>query len=399
MEIFILDALLRPIDIVDVFKSMIWAERFSSKGDFELVVDSTPANKRRFAKETKLAIAKSKRLMIVQKTIEKINANGELLLTVTGSEIVDILDTRLALKASGGGVVGTWFITAKTPGNVMRYIFDEICRTGTVSSADIVPFIQAGGLYAPGTIVEPAGLIDWEQKPETVYKALTEIADIYDLGFRLYKDPDLAKLYFEVYAGSDRTSQQSTLSPVIFSPDLENIQNTSELTDISTSYNVVHVLYTYSETVAEVTTEYTISVVVTDPDILPPEGFNRRVKVLTISSIPEEVVDIPAFLTQAGMDELMKSRPLGAFDGEISQYSQYVYERDYYLGDVVEARGASGATSYMRVEEYIFVQDDQGERSYPTLTTKEYIGSGTWKSWKYDVAWSAMGSGEYWANQ
>lgn len=399
MEILILDTLLRPIDIVDVFKSIIWAERYSARGDFELVVEATPANKRRFSKNTKLAYSASKRLMFVQTTTEKTNADGQKLLTVKGFEIVDILAARLAVEAVGGGISGTWLITGKTPGNTMRYIFDEICVDGTVSGDDVIPFIYPGGLYAAGNIPEPAGLIEWEQKPDSVLKALSDLSDIWDLGFRLYKDPNLAKLYFEVYSGSDRTTQQSILPPVIFSQDLENFQNTTEFEDISTSFNTVRVMYTYSETVAEVTTEYTISLVVRDDALEPPEGFDRRVKVLVVSSVPEGVVDIEAFLIQSGMDELMKSRPITAFDGEVSQHSQYVYERDFYLGDVVEARGTSGATSFMRVEEYIFVEDEQGVRSYPTLTTKEYIQAGTWKSYKYDVEWSAMGSDEYWFNQ
>jgi hypothetical protein len=340
---------------------------------------------------------------MVQTTTEKTNADGQNLLTVKGYEIVDILSARLALKPDGGGVVSTWLITGKNPGDTMRYIFDEICVDGVVSSDDIVPFVYPGGLYAAGNIPEPAALIEWEQKPDSVLKALTDLSDIYDLGFRLYKDPNLAKLYFEVYSGSDRTTQQSILPPVIFSQDLENFQNTTEFEDIASSFNTVRVMYTYEETVGEgeaaVTTEYTISFIVRDDAAEPPEGFDRRVKVLLVSSIPEGVVDIEAFLIQSALDELMKSRPITAFDGEVSQSSQYVYERDFYLGDVVEARGTSGATSFMRVEEYIFVEDEQGARSYPTLTTKEYIQAGTWKSYKYDVEWSAMGSDEYWFNQ
>lgn len=402
-EILILDALLRPIDVVDVFKSLIWSERYSAKGDFELVVEATPANKRRFAKNVKLFYTLSKRLMFVLTTTEKTDADDQKLLTVKGFEITDILATRLALLYSGGGVVGTWLIAGKTPGDTMRYIFDQICVEGSVSEDDIIPFISAGGVYPPGNIVEPAGLIEWEQKPDSVLKALTDLSDIWDLGFRLYKDPELSKLYFEVYSGSDRTTQQNILSPVIFSPDLDNFQNTTEFEDISASFNTVRVMYTYEETVGEgeaaVTTEYTISYVVRDDSVEPPEGFDRRVKVLLVSSIPDDVVDIEAFLIQSALDELMKSRPIRAFDGEVSQHSNYVYERDYFLGDIVETRSATGATSFMRVEEYIFVEDEQGVRSYPTLTTKAYIQAGTWNSWKYDVDWSAMGSGEYWSNQ
>ncbi len=101
-ELLILDALLRPIDVVDVFKSLIWAERYSAKGDFELVVEATPANKRRFAKNVKMFYTLSKRLMLIQTSTEKTNEDGQVLLTVKGFEITDILATRLALLASRG---------------------------------------------------------------------------------------------------------------------------------------------------------------------------------------------------------------------------------------------------------------------------------------------------------
>lgn len=400
MEVLILDALLRPIDVVDTFISMIWAERFSEKGDFELVTLSTPANQRRFTKGTWITITESKRIMEVQTVQDKIDTDGTTILTIKGFEITDIvLDTRLALKAIGvGELAPVWYILDKTPGDVMRYIFTQICVVGSVTSDDIIPYYYTGGLYSAGTIPEPSAHINWEQKPASVYEALRELGSIYDLGHRLYKDPNLSKLYFEVYAGSDRTSAQTTLPAVIFSVDMENLQNTTDYSTTAGSYNVVQVMYIHKDTVdpeLDVVTTEVVHANESDRAL----GFDRRVKVLLITSIPDDVVDIPAFLIQAGRDELLKFRPLGAFDGEISQYSQYVYERDYFLGDLVESRGRSGASNYMRVMEQIFVQDASGQRSYPTLVTKEFINPGTWKSWKYDVAWSAMGSTEFWANQ
>lgn len=398
MEIHILDKLLRPIDVVDVFESMIWVERNRAKGDFELVTLATVTNKRRFVAETWISIAQSDRVMEVQRADEAINADGRRVLTVKGIEIVDILDRRGALQKIAGVISPTWLITAKTPGDTMRYIFDEICRNGTVSANDVIPFITAGNLYPADSIAEPADLIEWEQKPATVYGALKELADIYDLGFRLYKDPNLSKLYFNVYAGSDRTSNQDVLPPVVFSTDMENLDSTTEFSDISTVYNVIQVVYTHKD---DVDPELDVAemVEVYENDIQPPSGFERRVKMILVTSIPEGVVDIPAFLIAAGKDELMKSRPIVAFDGEITQYSQFVYGRDYYLGDLVEQRGDAGATSFMRVEEYIFVEDMSGQRSYPTLMTEKFVSSGSWKSWKYAVNWNSMGAGEYWSNQ
>jgi hypothetical protein len=398
MELLILDTLLRPVDVVDVYISLIWTERFSETGDFELVTLSSAANQKRFSVNTWLAHKDSRRIMQVLTVDDSYDDDGNARLTIKGREITHILEMRLALQAiAGPGIAPVWFITGKSPGDVMRYIFNQICVLGTVSSDDIIPFIDPGTLYPASTIPEPTAQIEWEQKPATVLAAEKELSRIYDLGYRLYRDPSVSKLYFDVYAGSDRTSAQTTLPAVIFSPDMENLQNTREFRDVSQAVNVVRVLHTYTDEITE--TDMTLTVEVRDDELVPPEGFDRKVKLLEVSTIPEDVTDVAAFLYQSGFDELMKSRPLTAFDGEITPTTQFVYERDYYLGDLVEIRSASGATAYMRVEEYIFVNDAQGYRSYPTLTTKRFIDPGSWLSWKYDIPWEDMEDTEFWANQ
>lgn len=398
MELLILDKLLYPIDVVDVYESLIWTERFGEVGDMQLVTLSSAANQRRFAVNTWLALNESRRIMEVLTVEDSYNEDGQATLTITGKEITHILEARLALQAiAGPGIAPVWFITGKTPGDVMRYIFNQICVLGTVNEDDIIPFIDPGTLYPASTIPEPSDLIEWEQKPASVYAAERELSDAYDLGFRLYRDPNVSKLYWDVYSGSDRTTAQTVHDPVIFSPDMENLQNTTEFQDVTNAVNVVRVVYVYKPEGSE--EEEVLSIEVKENELVPPEGFDRKVKLLHITSIPEEVVDIPVYLYQIGYEELMKSRPLGAFDGEIAKSTQYVYERDYYLGDLVEIRSVSGATAYMRVSEYIFVRDREGQRSYPTLTTKQFIDPGSWLSWKYDIPWDDMPDTEFWDNQ
>lgn len=403
MELYVLDDLFRAVDVIDTFVSLIWTERYAEFGDFELVTLSSSANQRRFVKNKRLMINKSKRVMQIESIEETFDVDNGNVMKVKGREITLILDSRPAIKVVSGVVSPVWYITGNTPGDTMRYMFEEICVLGTVSDKDIIPFIHTtGGLYPASTIPEPTDLIDWEQKPASLYSALKDVSDIYDLGYRLYKDPNISSLYFEVYAGSDRTSQQTTLAPVIFSPDMENIQDTTELTDVSKSFNVIEVLYTHQ--VTPVGGGDPIDVVdwieIESPDLAASnDTFERRVKILEISSVPDEVTDVNAFLIQAGKDELAKNRPILAFDGEVSQNSQYIYERDYYLGDLVETRGKNGSAGYMRVAEQIFVEDGQGERSYPTLVTKSFVEAGTWLAPKYDIDWILMGDDQFWNNQ
>jgi hypothetical protein len=398
MEIYILDTLLRPIDVVDEFVSMIWTERFAEKGDFELVILSTSANNKRFVFDALITINESKRVMKVETIETVIDAEKGYVLKVKGFDLVSALEGRTALRIDGATIYPYWSLTGWTPGELMRLFFKMICVDGVLSADDIIPFIQDGEtLYAPDTIVEPADEISYVQKPESLYLAIKTLGDAYDLGFRMYKDPNASKLYFDVYAGSDRTSAQTVLPPVIFSSDMTNLQNTSEFSDNTKHYNAIRVMYVHKDAFDN---DVADSVIVTSPDLLlSNNNLERKVKILLVTSIPDDVVDIPAFLTQAGTDELMRSRPTGVFDGEIDKNSNFVYERDYFLGDLVEVRGDNGSAGYMRVVEQIMKEDATGQSSFPSLITNTFINSGTWRSWKYDVEWSAMGSGEYWENQ
>jgi hypothetical protein len=404
MEVFILDTLLRRIDVVDEFVSLIWTERRKEKGDMELVVPSTLANRLRFVIDTYLSIEESKRIMRVETVEETVDLERGPVLRIKAYDLVSITEARPALERIDSSTISpVWTFYGYTPGDIMRAMFDEICSEGTISMADIIPFINTGpSIYPSDTIPEPEEEIDWIQKPTTLYAAIKELADIYDLGFRLYKDPDIASLYFNVYAGSDRTTRQTELPPVIFSADMENLQDTTELTDTSKSFNVVRVLYIRKNEPpeGEEAVDIVDSVQVVDSTVDPSvSGIHRRVKLHVVTSVPEEIADLGDYLYQLGVDELAKSRPLGVFEGEVNQYSQYVYERDYYLGDLIEIRGNNGAAGYMRVEEQIFAEDASGFRSYPAFTTNSFASPGTWRSWKYDVEWQAMGSEEYWSNQ
>jgi hypothetical protein len=213
--------------------------------------------------------------------------------------------------------------------------------------------------------------------PQSVYKAVKDICDVWNLGFRLLRNFDQSQLYWDIYTGSDRTTQQTALAPVIFSPDLDSLQNTTELTSIESSKNVAYVfakngfLEVYPQDV--------------DPEI---DGFDRRVLVVDANDIDLPAgPDLDAAMLQRGKEELSKVRPYQAFDGEINQRSQYKYGVDYILGDIVEMRNIDGITNQMRVTEQIFVSDKEGERSYPTLAVNTFINTGSWLSWESNKKW------------
>lgn len=389
MEVYVLDDLFRRTQVLDRFESLIWTERFKAYGDFELKLHSSRENRIRFPAGSRLAINDSHRVMTVETVEDVTDSEGRDILTLKGRSLEQILEDRLAREALSDLFEDPKWILTGTPTVVMRKIFHDICVLGLLDPADVIPLVIEDSIFPPGTIAEPTETISYEIDPMPVYQALQELAELYDLGFRLVRNFDTTELYFDVYAGNDRTTGQSTLPPVIFSPDLDNLRNTSELTSIASYKSVAYVISPAGH-----------EIVYPSDVVLPNEGFDRRVLYVKADDINDADPGIASErMIQRGKEALSKNRRFTAFDGEIDQRSKYKYGIDYLLGDIVELRNSNGFTNNMRVTEQIFVSDREGDRSYPTLEINSFVTPGTWLSWDYNQVWADVGPGEYWSNQ
>ena len=390
MEVYTLDALLRRETLTDRFISLIWTERFSSYGDFELVLPATPSNIALFKPDVLLACNLSQRIMQVTTVQTKTDSDGTELYTVKGISLESVLADRVAFGVAGDlTTTPKWTLTGP-PADLARKIFHDICVTGTLDPLDKLPFVVEGSILPNSTIDEPPDPVTIELEPTTVYDAIKSICDAYSLGFRFIRDADTSKIYFDVYTGSDHTSQQTDLAQVIFAPELESLQNTNELTSSDGFKNVA---YVYSP--LGYRTVYPLNV---DPEV---EGFERRVLVIKADDISDETLtpeEVQTLLLYKGRAELATLQKFSALDGEINQNSQYIYGVHYMLGDLIEIRGADGSINQMRVTEQIFVSDSEGERAYPTLSANLFIDSGTWLAWASQQVWSDLGETEYWEN-
>lgn len=372
MELYTLDNLIRRERVVERYESLIWTERFATAGDFELITASSFRTQDLFKPNTWLALSESFRCMKVE-TIENFTDDeGRDMTKVSGRSIETILEDRVAFNTKGSLTANpTWKISGLQPLAIALKIFNDICRDGTLDLKDIIPFLDVVALFPEDTIQGVTDAVTMEFEPQSVYDAIKGIAELYDFGFRLCRNYDLVQLVFDVYTGCDRTSGQSFLPPVIFSPDLENLSRPRELSSVNGSKNVA---YVYSPVGFQVVYPENA-----DPNV---DGFERQVLVVKADDITEtNTTTAAALMQQRGKEELSKHRNFGAFDGEVTQRSQYKYGEDYNLGDLVETRNSAGFSNFMRVTEQIFVSDREGDRSYPTLTTKKFVTPGSWASW------------------
>lgn len=385
MEIYVLDSLYRPTGVVvDTYVSFIWTERFKAYGDFQLVLSSTLENRNRLPVGTNIMIEESYRVMTVETVQDATDDEGRAVLTLTGRSLEIIFENRLAKEDFTDLTTAPKWIITDLPADIVRKMFHDICGIGYLFPEDIIAGVTEASLFPPDNIPEPADEIVYEIEPMTLYKAMKDLCDVYNIGFRLIRDPATFGLYFDVYMGSDRTTQQTTLDAVVFSPDLENLKNTTELTTTALYKNVAYILcpigyeIVYADGVDESVT-----------------GFERRVLVVVANDITDPE-DITPRMFQRGREELAKYRRFSVFDGEITQNSQYKYGAHFNLGDHVTFEKSNGVSNVMQVTEQIFVSDQEGDRSYPTLTINEFVTPGSWDAFNPSVTWDEVDPGLTW---
>jgi hypothetical protein len=379
MELFTLDGLLRRTEVVDRFESLIWTERYATDGDFELVVSSTDQMRGLLVEGTRLALNKSNRVMTIEEIEDKDDSDGRSLLTVKGPSIESVLDDRVTqwMYSQLDRDNGAWKFH-DIPTHIAREIFRILCTpANSANPGDAIPFYVDGTLYPADTIAEYDGIIDYKVDNDTVKKVIEDLAQIYGFGYRMYRGQDDFKLYFNVYTGSDRTTLQTALPPVIFSPSLNTISEVAEVRNITDYKNTAYVFHPKQQLNVAASGFENVS------------GFDRRVLLVDASSLDSTLTGaaLTNAMLQLGKDELSKHKNISAIDGSVPQTSKYVYGRDYNLGDLVEMKTRNGTTQNMRVTEQIFSEDASGEKSYPTLVADVFITPGSWLAYDAGKVW------------
>lgn len=275
MEVYTLDSLLRRTQVVDTFETCIWTERLSAFGDFELHTFSTFEMRSLLTAGTRLAINESNRVMTIETVEDTLNSDGRTMIKCTGRSLESLLIERINRLAWTGTTPHSakWSITG-TPANIVRQIFDTICRNNTQQPGDNVPFLVPGSLYPPSNIPEPGTIITVELEFETVYDSIKTICEAYGLGFRLVRDLDKSELRFDVYSGNDHTTTQTLLPPIIFSPDLDNLADITAITSIESYRNVAYIFSPVGSTI-----------VYADDADANTSGFQRRVLLVDASDV------------------------------------------------------------------------------------------------------------------
>jgi len=352
MDFRILDTDYRDVDVLEVFKSIIWTDRYWAHGDFELVLYPTIENLSYLMEDYYLWSKDSTHLMIIEDIQIKTDVEAGNELIVTGRSLESLLDRRIVWQQT--------ILSGNFQEGIKKLIDDSII-TPSDSSRIIPNFIFE---YSTDPAITEL-TIEHQITGRGLYEVISTLCSERNIGFKVVLSSD-NKFVFSMYAGEDRSYNQFKNPYVIFSPDFDNLINSNYFSS-KRGLKTIALVAGEGEGLARTTIE-----------VLKENGggigLNRRelyVDARDISSNNGQVSqnDYLELLRQRGINYLAENITIKAFEGNAANFHMYVFNKDFYMGDVVQIANEYNIESTSRVVEIVRSQNEEGVNFYPTFLT------------------------------
>jgi len=106
-------------------------------------------------------------------------------------------------------------------------------------------------------------------------------------------------------------------------------------------------------------------------DIEHDEDLTEEEKAAAIAERQQQATaNMLAEMQQKGREELAKTSITQSFEGEVEARLQFIYKRDFTIGDLVQVQNEYGQSGKARVSEIVFSEDTSGESMTPTFTAE-----------------------------
>lgn len=409
------------IRIEESFSSLVWTERYQAAGEFVLDIPINVANFDVYKRGNYVILDESEEVMM----IESLNIDDQQedpVLEVSGRSLSLILERRInasrlldnyaeAIVYNGdyGTVVSSMVANDIVNPYMEYYIWRHTTADGTVEDGygynegdnnykvkvqQTMPYRAIPG-FSYTNKVSGVTIDKNYNKLMTIYDILVSFSKAYVTGFtvRLGKNGGFV---LTTYKGTDRTSKQKVLDPVIFNPVMDNISYVNYFED-QTDYRNVGLAYSdgyysnidfFPENVFS-TDIFSGYVWVTKDDSKSNasiSGLNRMEVPFDVRSSAsvssydptkeppedaseEDLLPIEKKVEAAGNDEFES----GDYDfvqtseGAIDPLVRYRFGVDYFLGDTVEISNNNGVVMTAIIDEVVRSYDSDGFITTPNF--------------------------------
>lgn len=359
MELLIMDENFAGVSTLDIFESLIWTDRYYACGDFEIYMPCSEKMLSTLKQDMYLYLRESEHIMIIEDIQIDTDVEDGAHLTVTGRSLESILDRRVI-----------WNLTTLSGG--LQAGIKQLLNENAISPSDPARAIP-NLIFEDSTDSKITNLsLNAQYYGENLYDVICEVCESNEIGFKITLN-DSNQMVFSLYAGTDRSYEQTENPYVIFSPGFDNLLNSNYISSKKTLKTVTMITgegegSNKKKAVAECSNG-------------AGSGLNRREMHTDASGISqtdgENTISDEAYtalLQRQGIDELAQNTRTESFEGEVSSGRTYTYGTDYFMGDIVQNVNEFNIEATSRVTEYIMSQDESGIERYPTFTSRPYVG-------------------------
>lgn len=351
MNLLVLNTNLDTIAIVDSYESFIWTDRYNSYGDFELYTPMTGEVLGYIKQDYYLQNRDSEHTMIIEKLLIESDVEDGNHITVTGRSLESILDRRI--------IWGQKTISGNLQ-NGIKTLLNENIISPSDSNRKISNFIFEESTDPAITSLT----IEAQYTGDNLYEVIRNICSEHSIGFKVTLNTN-KQFIFKLYAGADRSYEQTTNPYVVFSPNFENIVNSNYIESKASLKNVTLVGGEGEGASRKYAT------------VGSGVGLNRRELFTDARDISSDVGDgvvltdseYTAQLQQRGKENLAENTDITSFEGQIETTLMFKYGEDFFNGDIIQIANEYGHESRARIIEIVTSEGTEGKSVYPTLST------------------------------
>ena len=349
-------------------KSSMWVERYLDAGEFEIVADLSSNLRNTLPIGSFISHTNTAEVMVVENHEIKNTDDGEPEIKITGRSFEVLLDNRIIGSnqtwPADGQAVSVYTLSSGLVWLQAKTLIEQHILAGVITNA-FDAFRNVGVVVDPA-VTTVAGDPPNEARPlsrGSVYKALLEVLNLANLGIRSLRPGSWSLL---------PSNQNTHLALVIH----RGIDRSKEVTFSYSSGEVINPEYFWSvrksKNAALVSGKW-LEILVTGPETY----YDRRTMFIDASDLDDASSVLPtgtartniiAAMSVIGRQALASQNELSISKVEISKNTtRYKYRTNYNVGDLVSVEGNYNASAIMRVIEYVEIEDETGENSYPTL--------------------------------
>lgn len=340
MNIIVLDKEFNKMALIED-ASVIWTTRYYDVGDFELYLGITAEKINLLQIGNYVMREDDEQVGIIENIkIEYKDDVGEFL-SVTGRFAESLLERRIVWQQTR---------LSGTAENGLRNLINTNVINPVIENRKI-PIIQLGDIKGY------TDRLDAQYTGEDLLEINKNVAINTHTGFKFKFNN--SGFDFELYKGTDRSYNQSANTFVVFSDEYDNLLS-SEYEHITSAYKNVALVAGEGEGTARKT------VIVGDGEGL--ERYEIFVDAKNVSSNDGEISleEYNKALKEKGEEKLVTITQ--AFTGEVDLGQNYIYKKDFFIGDVVTIENKNwGIYINSRIIEIIESEDESGYKITPTF--------------------------------